>query len=106
MPLFSYSPHIEERAAMSRIVSWFRTGGLTGSTFPTRWRGGFCAEFDDPDYRAAAEAMQVLESTRLLLRALKVSEYSEFKVGLTRLGWNALQTNTVREHLGLGQAAM
>jgi hypothetical protein len=88
---------------MSRIVSWFRTGDLTSARFPSR-RGG-CAEFDDPDFRAAAEAMQVLEHTRLLLRALVVSDYSEFRVGLTRLGWHALQTDTVRQHLGLASSA-
>jgi hypothetical protein len=101
MPLFSYTSHTEEHAAMSRIVSWFRTGGLTGERFPVSWRSGFCPEFEDPDYRAAAEAMQVLESTRLLARAVVVSDYSGFHVGLTRLGWHVLQTGTVRQHLGL-----
>jgi hypothetical protein len=104
MPLFSNSSHIEERAAMSRIVSWFKTGSATGASFPSRRRGAFFAEFDDPDYRAAAEAMQVLESRLLLARALDVSEFSKFHVGLTRLGWHALQTNTVLEHLGLGSS--
>jgi hypothetical protein len=104
MPLFSSSSHTEERDAMSRIVSWFRTGSPTSAKFPTRWGGGFCAEFDDPDYRAAAEAMQVLESTRLLVRAMVVSDYSYCNVGLTRQGMHALQTNTVRQHLGLGDA--
>jgi hypothetical protein len=102
MPVFSYSSHIEERGAMSRIVSWFKTGSTVGTWFPDRRSGAFFAEFDDPDYRAAAEAMQVLESRLLLARALNVSEYSEFHVGLTRLGWHALRTDTVREHLGLG----
>jgi hypothetical protein len=100
VPLFSSFMHVGEHEAMTRIVSWFRTGTPTRADFPVR-SGGFCPEFDEPDYRAVAEAMQVLESTRLLMRAVKLSQFP-LKVGLTRLGWHALQTNTVRQHLGLG----
>jgi hypothetical protein len=41
---------------MTRIVSWFRTGSPTRAPFPTRWGGGFLPQFDEPDYRAVAEA--------------------------------------------------
>ena len=89
---------------MSRIVGWFRTGSPIAAEFPSRLTPGFLAEFDDPDYRAAAEAMQILESTRLLMRSVEIRSSTHLYVGLTRLGWHALQTNTVRQHLGLSGA--
>ncbi|MDT5256668.1 MAG: snapalysin [Mycobacterium sp.] len=58
LPLFSSSSHMEEHEAMTRIVSWFRTGSPTRAPFPTRL-GAVFPEFDEPDYRAVAEAMQV-----------------------------------------------
>jgi hypothetical protein len=57
-------------------------------------------QFEDPDVRAVAEAIQVLEHSRLLMR----SPGDRAHVGLTRLGMHALATNTVRQHLGLGDA--
>jgi hypothetical protein len=56
--------------------------------------------------RAVAEAMQVLEHAGLLLRSSRIirsggSTFGGSWVGLTRLGGHALQTNTVRQHLGL-----
>jgi hypothetical protein len=56
--------------------------------------------FDDPDCAAIAEALQVLEHAGLLME--RSGEYTF--VGLTRLGRHALQTNTVRQHLGLSDA--
>ena len=50
--------------------------------------------------RAVAEAIQVLERACLLMRSH--GEYSY--IGLTRLGQYALSTNTVRQHLGIGDA--
>jgi hypothetical protein len=56
--------------------------------------------FDDPDCGAIAEAIQVLEHAGLLME--RGGEYNY--VGLTRLGTYALETKTVRQHLGLGDA--
>jgi hypothetical protein len=86
---------------MESIVNWFRTGDFSPRRPRAfaRWPAG--RTFQDPDFGAVAEAMQVLEHAGLLMRALEVQDYSYFQVGLTRLGWNALQTNTVRQHLGL-----
>ena len=39
--------------------------------------------------------MQLLERSGLLLRVLVPSSHSSFDVGLTRLGWHAVQTGTV-----------
>jgi len=50
--------------------------------------------FKNPDYRAVAEAILVLEHANSLMH------WGDF-VGLTRLGMHALQTNTVRQRLGL-----
>jgi hypothetical protein len=54
--------------------------------------------FEDPDLCAIAEAMQVLEHASLLR---ELADGEQGFVGLTRLGMQALQTNTVRQHLGL-----
>jgi hypothetical protein len=101
--------------AMKHIVAWCRTGTPPGSlSLGDRRKQDGEKQFDDPDTRAVAEAMQVLERAGLLMRALQTispsitarySEgYSYFYVGLTRVGWHALQTNTVRQHLGLSDA--
>jgi hypothetical protein len=94
LPLFP-SPRQAERWAIAGIVNWFRTGEYCVHRFPRS---------DDPDCVAIDEAMKVLEHARLLIRHLEVSDYSSFEVGLTRLGVHALQTNTVRQHLGLSDA--
>jgi hypothetical protein len=49
--------------------------------------------------------MQLLERAGLLMKALSINTSPSFYVGLTRLGWQALQTDTVRQHLGLSEAA-
>ena len=106
LPLLSSSTPLDEREAMDAIVSWFRTGSTIGAKVPISFTlASFLARFNDPDYVVVAEAMQVLERAGLLRRALYVSDYSNFYVGLTRLGRHALQTNTVRQHLGLDDAA-
>jgi hypothetical protein len=57
-------------------------------------------QFEDPDIRAVAEAVRLLERVGLLMRALRthqggdMSVFSCFYVGLARFGWHALQTNT------------
>jgi hypothetical protein len=103
LPFFSSSPSQNEKHAMGSIVSGWKTGEYRAPVFRR-------SRFDDPDYRAVAEAIQVLERAGLLMRALYTRHRvgsgdifsSGFDVGLTRLGWHALQTNTVRQHLGLG----
>jgi hypothetical protein len=56
-------------------------------------------QFSNADYRAVAEAIQA----GLLMRDVG-GDMAEFYGGLTRLGMHALRTNTVRQHLGLGDA--
>jgi hypothetical protein len=58
--------------------------------------------FEDADFRAAAEAMHALERAGLLMRTFPDGGGSY--IGLTRQGMHALQTNTVRTHLGLSGA--
>jgi hypothetical protein len=102
VPLFASAAHASEDDAMNGVVSWFKTGNPIGGVAKSpSWFGTSCPYFENPDYRAVAEAMQVLEREGLLMRALCVRDYSFFYVGLTRLGRQALQTNTVRQHLGL-----
>jgi hypothetical protein len=108
LPLFSFSfpdayqrhqmgsPYQWDRLARASIVNWFKTGSYTSTA-----RGMNTVPFADPDHRAVIEAMQVLEHAGLLVRG----DYEERTfIGLTRLGEHALQTNTVRQHLGLGNA--
>jgi hypothetical protein len=99
LPLFSYSAHRPYRDAMNSAVNWCRTG--SNSTKGHLGKSGLSAPFEDPDFRAIAEAMQVLEHAGLLMRTF-ASESSA--IGLTRLGRDALVTDTVRQHLGLGDA--
>ena len=104
LPLFSHKVRNAD-GAMEAIVNWFRTGTFSApphKAFTVVKSGG--RAFEDPDFGAVAEAMQVLEHTGLLMQVLESRDYSYFKVGLTRLGWHALQTNTVRQHLGLSDA--
>jgi hypothetical protein len=118
LPLFSYpplSPYVTEMGALRHIVAWCRTGTPPGSlSLRDRRRQDGENQFDDPDIRAVAEATHVLERAGLLMRALQTISpggsggysqgYSYFYLGLTRLGWHALQTKSVRQHLGLGDA--
>jgi hypothetical protein len=101
LPYFSSRPYVEERDAMVDLLSWWRTG-----SYPKKSKIGWFTiqeKFTDPDARAVAEAMQVLEHAGLLLRHVRGGSTpppgSDF--GLTRLGMHALETNTVRQHLGL-----
>ena len=110
LPLFSHQvppaahPNFQGNLddVMGAIVNWFRTGDFS-ATAPKAFSKSGGRAFQDPDFGAVAEAMRVLEQAGLLMRALEVEDYSYFKVGLTRLGWHALQTNTVRQHLGLSE---
>jgi hypothetical protein len=77
---------------------WDRLVVQDGSVPPRRQYRPATDPFGDPDLRAITEATQVLEQARLLMRTFKDDSY----IGLTRLGMHALQTNTVRQHLGLG----
>jgi hypothetical protein len=100
LPLFSYSPCVDEEAAIENIVSWCETGSYRKAKVFLIVRDK--KQFEDPDIRAIAEAIQVLEHAALLMRT--VDGVAHVVVGLTRLGVHALQTNTVRQHLGLGDA--
>jgi hypothetical protein len=98
LPLFSHSPYVFEDKAIDGIVGWCRTGQYREPRFSTTGR---FQKFEHPDVRAIAEAMRVLEHAGLLMRA---SGGDLDVVGLTRLGHHALATNTVRQHLGPGDA--
>lgn len=87
---FSSQKHLnarEEIAYKSIAAGWLKTGSA-------RTVGGFTEHderpFKDPDARAVAEAVQVLEHASLPMRA-------PANIGLTRLGHHALQTSAVRE---------
>lgn len=98
LPLFS-SYAQQPAAGMPRaIVDWCTTGEYrepVGHTARDASR-----MFEDPDLRAIAEAIQVLQQAGLLMQSWG-QEFSY--IGLTRRGWHALQTNTVRQHLGLSE---
>jgi hypothetical protein len=97
LPYFSSAPSQSESEAVGRIVSSLKTG---------KWRAPVLgrSRFEDPDYRAVAEAIQALEHAGLLMRVVSGHDLVSVNIGLTRLGWHALQTNTVRQHLGFGDA--
>jgi hypothetical protein len=97
LPLFSSSPSQWEREARASIVNWCKTGSYksTAREFNTD------EPTEDPHHRAVAEAMQVLEHARLLM---PYDRSDRTYLGLTRMGMQALQTNTVRQHLGLSDA--
>jgi hypothetical protein len=97
LPLFASAPYLGEETAMKGIVAWFKTGSYRA---PSMYRQTARPRFEDPDMRAVAEAIQVLEHSLLLIRADQGEH--ESALGLTRLGMHALQTNTVRQRLGLG----
>jgi hypothetical protein len=94
----------DEDEFVRAVRHWMLTGEFTPqpvklfstSTITTIERG-----FGNPEIRAIAEAMQVLEHARLLIRVLAVTDNSYRRIALTRRGMQALQTNTVRQHLGL-----
>jgi hypothetical protein len=97
LPLFSSSTNELEESRIRAIAKWCKTGKY-------REPAGYSSRsasriFEDPDLRAVAEATQVLEHASLLMRSFPIDGGSY--VGVTRLGMHALQTNTVRQHLGL-----
>ena len=107
LPLFSASnlgtgkrpiPYIEEGEAVPAIAKWCRTGEYDKLIFA---KSSAEKQFTNPDYRAVTEAIRVLEQAGLVM----TTGAERRAVGLTRLGEHALQTNTVRQHLGLGDAA-
>jgi len=91
LPLFP-SPRQAERWVTASIVNWFKTGEYCVHRFPRP---------DDPDCVVIEEAIQVLEHALLVIRHLAAGDSASFQIGLTRLGVHAVQTNTVRQHLGL-----
>jgi hypothetical protein len=94
LPLFP-SPRQAERWVTASIVNWFNTGEYGVHRFPRE---------DDPDCVVIEEAIQVLEHALLVIRHLPYGDSSSYAIGLTRLGLHAVQTNTVRQHLGLSDA--
>jgi hypothetical protein len=98
LPLFASSSHVEEGSALKAVASWLATGSYR---LPWAIPGTGATWFENPDTRVAAEAIQVLDRAGLLMRIIPTSSSGSY-IGLTRLGWHALQTNTVRRHLGLG----
>jgi hypothetical protein len=94
VPWFPSRKTLIEERVMTSIASWLKTGSDREDRSHTEHDS---AAFKDPDVRAVAEAIQVLEHASLLMRAAG-------NVGLTRLGIYALATNTVRQHLGLSDA--
>jgi hypothetical protein len=104
LPLFShpqFSPSKGETPVLDDIVAWCKTGRFTEWKLVRQWADPFA----DADCRAINEAIQVLEQTRLIVRSFRGSEGATSYLGLTRLGMHALQTNTVRQHLGLSDEA-
>jgi hypothetical protein len=99
LPLIASHAAQHEPRVIHSIVSWFQTGSYT--LLGAYSSGTPPHQFASPDFCAAAEAMQLLEHSGLLMRGQAHSE-SVF-VGLTRRGWHAVQTNTVRQHLGLSE---
>jgi hypothetical protein len=93
LPLFSSFDCLATASVINAIVGWCKAGEFGN---PRLIAAHPLQSFRDPDSGAVGEAIQVLEHAGLLREAT-----GEF-VGLTRLGRHALQTNTVRQHLGLG----
>jgi hypothetical protein len=64
LPYFSSRTNMLKSSATHDIVSWCRTGAYSKSlTTP-----GDLKLFEDPDYRAVAEAIQALEHAGLLIQ--------------------------------------
>jgi hypothetical protein len=98
LPLLQ-SPYQTEPVAIDSILAWCKTGSFGKTKLIRRVNPG--KQFEDPDARAIAEAIQLLEHAALVMRTADGSDSAETIVGLTRLGMHALATNTVRQHLGL-----
>jgi hypothetical protein len=107
---------VDEEGAMASILSWCKTGSYRQPHTVGKLLFARGDRFEDPNTGAIAEAIQVLEHAGLLMRgvverARPVGFFTSSQVrvttvdlGLTRLGRHALQTNTVRQHLGLSDA--
>jgi hypothetical protein len=105
LPLFSHPEFSRCRDSdwvLDDIVAWCKTGRSPESKFFRVLPGK--KRFTDPDFRAINEAIQVLEHARLIVQHVSGGDVTSCYIGLTRLGWHALQTNTVRQHLGLRDA--
>jgi hypothetical protein len=102
LPLLSASTSERELVAIDNILAWCWTGSYGKRQQIRIVNPG--KVFGDPDARAIAEAIQLLEHAALVMRTAGGVDAAETIVGLTRLGMQALQTNTVRQHLGLGDA--
>ena len=97
LPLFSYPSSQKEDAAIACIISWCKTGEYKK---PFGFRDK--SRFEDPETRAIAEAMRALERAGLIMRDVAAgNDLTRVDVGMTRLGRDALATNSVRRHLGL-----
>jgi hypothetical protein len=99
LPLFSYPSSQKEDSAIACIVSWCKTGEYKK---PLALRDK--SRFEDPDTRAIAEAIRALERAGLIMREVNGGDVTWVDVGMTRLGRDALATNSVRRHLGLRDA--
>ena len=91
LPWFGANPSEYEGFALRHVVQWMQGSQSRLATYSPSH------QFTDPDIGAVAEAVQVLEHARLLMR----SPGERGHVGLTRLGRHALATQTVHELLGL-----
>ena len=104
LPFFSSWEPRAESEVRRNIVAW-----LSGQTDKQLGHVSYFSArkvFESPAVRAVGEALQHLERACLLMRAIDGGQYGGCYVGLTRLGMHALQTNTVRQHLGLGDAPL
>jgi hypothetical protein len=98
LPYFSSWEPQREGLCKAQIVEW-----LLGQRDHRIVRGSL-EEFSNPAKRAVSEAIQRLEHACLLMRLIDDGDLTLCYLGLTRLGAHALQTNTVRQHLGLSDA--
>jgi hypothetical protein len=98
------SPCDSKQSVLEHIVKWCKTGSW-GQLGWMRDAPRIRALYEDTDFRAVAEAIQVLEHAGLVMESVWGShDVTSEALGLTRLGRHVLQTNTVRQHLGLGDA--
>lgn len=95
LPVFASASHESEMSLIKGLVAWCQTGKYKK---PMGVSSNMKHYFEDADFVAIGEAIQVLEQARLVRRV--VSNFAF--IGLTRLGRHALETNTVGAHLGLG----
>lgn len=96
LPLFSSCTRQQASSLPRAIVDWCKTGTYRGADIVLE--NDLARTLENPDELAVAEAIQLLQQERLLIQ---IWGRDRSYVGLTRLGRHALQTNTVRQHLGL-----